>query len=169
MELAAQRLASNRYLALALACFVLVLDIYSKALVHQTLPLMNAYSAFPYGGIAVFPNLFGIEFSISHAINHGAAWGMFAHYETLLLIVRIVLVAVLIGYFFISNRHPAWRLPLALVLAGATGNILDSFVYGHVVDMFHFVFWGYEYPVFNIADSSIFVGIASLVIASWWE
>ena len=53
-----------------------------------------------------------------------------------------------------------------MVAAGALGNVLDIFLYGHVVDMFYFVFWGWSYPVFNLADASIFIGIATLAIVS---
>ena len=44
------------------------------------------------------------------------------------------------------------------MLAGALGNIVDSLFLGHVVDMIHVVFWGWDYPVFNVADSFIFLG-----------
>ncbi len=158
----------SRGIALGIAFIVLLLDFWTKALVHAHLPVMNS-SAYPYGGIGIFSNFLGIEFSISHATNRGAAWGIFSSYQTLLLGVRIALVGGLFAYFWRSDRHPAWKIPVALVIAGATGNIIDSFFYGHVIDMLHFVFWGYDYPVFNLADSAIFVGIASLVISSWFE
>jgi signal peptidase II len=54
-----------------------------------------------------------------------------------------------------------------LIIAGGIGNILDYFIYGHVVDMFHFILWGYSFPVFNVADASIFMGIVSLLWMSW--
>lgn len=167
---ALQNASQSRLWAIYIALAVLLIDQISKLLVHQALPVIGAYSTvYPYGGIGIFHNFLGIEFSISHATNRGAAWGILANYQWALLGVRMALVTGLAAYFWLSDRHPTWRIPLALVLAGAISNILDAFLYGHVVDMLHFVFWGYDYPVFNIADSSIFVGIASLAIASWLE
>lgn len=167
---ALQRISESRLFAIALALIILAIDQASKLLVHQSLPLMSSHAyVYPYGGIGIFQNFFGIEFSISHATNRGAAWGILANYQIALLAFRMVLVAGILTYFWRSEKHPSWRIPLALVLAGAFGNILDAFFYGHVVDMFHFVFWGYDYPTFNVADSAIFLGISSLILASWFE
>jgi signal peptidase II len=111
----------------------------------------------------------GIEFSIIHQINRGAAWGVLADFQFPLLILRIALVVALIAYLFFSKKHPTWRIPLTLVVAGALGNIIDYFFYGHVIDMFLFRFWGYDYPVFNVADSAIVIGIFWLFCASFFD
>lgn len=123
-------------------------------------------NGYPYGGIAIFKDFQGIEFSIVHATNKGAAWGTFSEYASVLLIFRILLIGFLIYYYF--KHHSLFiRLPLALIIAGALGNVIDIFLYGHVVDMFHFIFFGYDYPVFNIADSAICIGVALYLIFSW--
>lgn len=143
---------------------ILALDALSKYWIQSHLPLMS--NGYPYGGIGVSPNFHGIEFSIVHATNKGAAWGTFAEFSTLLLIFRIILIGFLIYYYF---KHTSFyiRIPLALIIAGAFGNVLDIYLYGHVVDMFHFIFFGYDYPVFNIADSAICIGVALYLIFSW--
>lgn len=159
-----------RLIAFVLGAFTLFADFLSKHLVEQNLPLMSYQRPFyPYGGIGVFKDFFGIEFSIVHAINYGAAWGMFAQWQTYLMVMRFILISALIIYFLFYNKRPTWNIPLALIIAGALGNIVDYFLYGHVIDMFHFVLWGYDYPVFNLADSAIFLGIASLFVISWSE
>jgi len=153
-----------------LGVFVLLADFFTKQLVVETLPLMSYHQPYyPYGGVGVFQNLFGLEFSIVHAINRGAAWGMFANWQTYLMIVRFLLIGVLVVYFLFYNKKRSWNIPLALIIAGALGNIIDYFLYGHVIDMFHFILWGYDYPVFNLADSAIFLGIASLFVITWLE
>lgn len=148
-----------------LATFVftslLFLDQLSKWLTDRFIPMMShSSSSFPYGGIAVFHDFLGIEFSISHLTNYGAAWGVMADFQVYLLALRIVLIVGLAYYTLFLNRHPGWVVPLTMVLAGAIGNVLDYFTYGHVVDMLHFIFWGYDYPVFNLADSAVFLGVA---------
>jgi signal peptidase II len=161
---------SKRFTPAYLGLIVLLADIISKFLTQAYLPLMQgAWHWYPYGGIGIFKNFLGIEFSISHQINHGAAWGIFSNFQLPLLYLRIGLIAVLLMYAIVFNRHPSWNYPLALIIAGALGNVIDYFLYGHVVDMLHFVLWGYDFPVFNLADTSIFIGICWLLIASSLE
>lgn len=154
--------------AIAVGLSIFLIDFISKAIVSQNIPHMGySYPQYPFGGIAVFQNLFGIDFSINHYTNKGAAWGAFADFQLYLLVLRIVLIIGMCLYIAFYNKRPAWDIPLVMIIAGATGNVLDYFLYGHVIDMFHFVFWGHEYPVFNVADTSIFIGIVWLLISSW--
>lgn len=154
--------------AVLIGCLILLTDLLSKYFIQHSLPLMNYHlTEYPYGGIGIFRNFFGIEFSITHAINLGAAWGMFSEWQIYLLFLRIFIIAGVAIYAVFFNLNHSRDIPLALILAGATGNVLDFFIYGHVVDMLHFVLWGYEYPVFNVADSAIFIGIVWLFILSW--
>ncbi|KIC74536.1 Lipoprotein signal peptidase [Neochlamydia sp. TUME1] len=153
-----------------IGCSALMVDIVTKYLTHYYLPISNhLFLWYPYGGIGLFKNFLGVEFSINHAINHGAAWGMFAELKDFLLVLRLFMMGGLIGYFLFYNRNKSWRLPLLLIMVGAAGNIIDTFVYGHVIDMFHFVLWGYDFPVFNVADSCITLGVAWLLISSLFE
>lgn len=125
---------------------------------------MLPYSHYPYGGIGIFDSFAGIEFSISHLTNKGAAWGTLSAYQGYLVGARICLITGLILYALKWNMHKSWRIPLGLIISGAIGNVIDYFIYGHVVDMFHFVFWGYDFPVFNVADSAVTVGVAWLIL-----
>jgi signal peptidase II len=153
---------------LLIGLLVLILDQVTKGLVYTYLPVIDSsFYWYPYGGIGVFKNFAGIEFSINHMTNTGAAWGVLGNYQLPLIILRIGLIAGLLIYLFYFNQHSSWQLPLILIIAGASGNVIDFFVYGHVVDMFHFVLWGYDFPVFNLADSAISIGIASLFILSF--
>ena len=122
---------------------------------------------YPYGGIGVFSDFLGIQFSLVHVTNRGAAWSVFSGYQSYLMIFRMALIAGIAIYLFFYNKNKLIVLPFTLILAGAVGNILDYFVYGHVVDMFYFNLWGYSYPVFNIADTAVTVGVAWLLLQSW--
>lgn len=121
---------------------------------------------YPYGGMGIFHDFFGINFSIVHATNTGAAWGLFAGFQEYLLYFRIFFVAMLFIYVLFFNKQFSHHLPLFLIITGAVGNIIDYFIYGHVVDLFYFNFWGYSYPVFNVADAAIFSGVALYIIRS---
>lgn len=157
------------FAALFVGIFVFCLDQLTKIFTHSYLPIMNGFPSYPYGGIGVFKNFFGIEFSISHQVNRGAAWGMFADYQIPLLYLRIALIIGLLAYLLFFNRYQNWVFPFTLIIAGALSNVLDFFLYGHVIDMLHFVLWNYDFPVFNLADSAIFIGISLLFLISTIE
>lgn len=160
----------THWTAFFLGFAVLAVDILTKSLVQSQIPKMNFhYTRYPYGGIGIFHDFFGIEFSIVHETNTGAAWGVFSGFPIYLLALRFLLVSGMLIYLFFFNKKPQWEFPFALIIAGALGNMIDYFVYGHVIDMFRFIFWGYEYAIFNVADAAIFVGILWLFTLSLLE
>jgi signal peptidase II len=147
--------------------FIFLLDLASKFWTQSHIPLMYASApVYPYGGIGIFKDFFGVEFSLVHATNTGAAWSLFSDHASGLLILRLILITGLI-FFLFKEKSPYLKLPIGLIIAGALGNILDIFFYGHVIDMFYFVFWGYSYPVFNVADSAICLGVFLYILNSW--
>ncbi|PIS02540.1 MAG: signal peptidase II [Chlamydiae bacterium CG10_big_fil_rev_8_21_14_0_10_42_34] len=137
--------------------FLLALDVATKiAAIHWIPPL--SYSPYPFGGIGIF-SFGGITCSLNYIVNTGAAWGMFAGYSGLLFAIRTLIILGLV--FFVPKRFPIW-----LVVTGAIGNAIDYCLYGHVVDFLHFTFWGYSFPIFNVADSCITIGVLALLIFS---
>lgn len=156
---------------LLVGLIILGIDMASKAYVHAHIPYLGwALPYYPYGGIGLFKGfLGGIDFSINHIHNTGAAWGTFSSFQNLLMVLRIGVIALLSVYLIRFNKAEARRLPLVCVIAGAVGNVIDYFIYGYVIDFFHFRFWGYTYPLFNVADSAIFCGICVLIVQSLWS
>lgn len=153
------------YTAIFLALTVLLLDQLTKIWTYRHIPAMEHFPyIYPYGGIGVFKSFLGIEFSLTHMTNKGAAWGMLGNYQISLIFLRLGLIIGTIIYLFGFNTHRVWQIPLFLIVAGAIGNVIDFFVYGHVIDMLHFVLWGYDFPIFNIADSAISIGILALIV-----
>jgi signal peptidase II len=162
----------NKTAALLCAVFlvILFLDAGTKWMTQYWIPPMGRDAFwYPYGGIGVFQDFLGIQFSIVHVTNKGAAWSAFSNYQSYLVGLRIALIAAMVVFVVFFNKNKSILLPLTLILAGAVGNIIDYFVYGHVVDMIYFNFWGYSYPVFNIADSAVTVGVVWILLQSWWK
>lgn len=134
---------------------LLFVDLVTKmASLHWLAPL--SAGPYPFGGIPIFA-LGGITCSLNYIVNSGAAWGLFAGHAGLLFMLRL---GIIVGLFFFAPR----KAPLYLILTGAVGNAIDYCLYGHVIDFIHFTFWGYSFPIFNVADSCITLGILSLFL-----
>ena len=110
-------------------------------------------------------------FFLTHVRNPGAAFSLFANApETIrapFFIVTTTIALSLIVSFFrkLSPGDRLSALALGLILGGAVGNLLDRLIYGEVVDFLHLRLWsGYSWPDFNVADSSIVIGVVLLVL-----
>ncbi len=111
-------------------------------------------------------SLFGIDVFFTFAINEGAAFGVMSNYPEILILLRIIFIFSLGIYLAIMDLSMVLRLSLFLIAAGALSNIIDSLRYGFVIDMIHIRFWGYNYPIFNIADIAISCGSFLFLIFS---
>jgi len=101
-------------------------------------------------------------FHITFVLNPGAAFGILAHQRSFFIVMGIV-IAILGGLFspYIRRQCRIFRCGTALLLGGALGNLIDRVRFGHVIDFFDFRIW----PVFNIADIAIVVGVAAIIYA----
>ena len=98
--------------------------------------------------------------------NAGAAFGLFQNFTVgFLLISAVVMVAILFYYGRLPVSDWPARLGLALVFGGAIANAYDRGVKGSVVDFIQVPHW----PIFNVADSAITVGVAVLLIGTVWR
>ena len=150
---------------LLVGCGLIAIDMQSKA--YALTELSQEFSSFfPYGGKALFSKfLGGVNFSLNLVKNKGAAWGLFSQYPQMLALIRLLIVLFLIVQLFKSTSYFVRRIGFILVCSGAIGNLIDYYKYGFVVDMFHFTFWNYDFPVFNVADSCIFLGVMILAFS----
>ncbi len=101
-------------------------------------------------------------FHISLVRNTGVAFGLLKNHNTLLIIFSSVVI-LYIGRFCLSDRAQGLAsapVSLGLILGGAVGNLLDRIRLGYIIDFLDFRIW----PVFNIADSAITIGIILLGI-----
>lgn len=96
-------------------------------------------------------------FAITYTTNTGAAFGIFPDGSLFFTVIAVVVAVVILVYHRQLAAHQ-WllRFSLGLQLGGALGNLLDRLIRGYVVDFIYFKFW----PVFNVADSCIVVGVA---------
>ncbi len=102
-------------------------------------------------------------FYLTYLENRGAAFGILQNFRWVFIPLTLVAVAGMIWYFT-KNRHFVIRLSLTLLIAGAIGNFIDRLLRGFVVDFLHFYPFGYDFPIFNVADICVSVGVFFLVI-----
>jgi signal peptidase II len=144
------------------AVLVLIADQVTKYLVATQLEVGQSVDLIPW---------LAPIFSITHVTNTGVAFGMFQGLGSLFAIAHVVAAVAIIIY---SRRLPPgqWvlRLALGLALGGAVGNLIDRVCQGYVVDFFDVNFWPLQdFPVWNVADNSIVVGVALLIGSLLWE
>lgn len=140
------------YYLIALVMFLI--DQGTKFLIAKNLEL--------YEQIPVIGNFF----LITSSRNRGAAFGILQDQLWFFIIVTIAVVAGIVWYLRKMTKEGRKLLPtaLALVLGGALGNFIDRLLMGEVVDFLQFNFGNYTFPIFNIADSCIVIGVGLIIL-----
>lgn len=155
MEVLLRQYLRDYALLFSVAGMIIALDQWTKALVRVNLSLGEHWSPWvwlePYARIV-------------HWKNTGAAFGMLQEFGGVFTVLAIIVAIVIVYYFPRVSRHD-WHLRFAmgLQLGGALGNLIDRLTIGWVTD---FVSIG-SFPVFNVADSSISIGVAVLIVGVW--
>lgn len=142
-----------RYYIVALV--LIILDQWTKWLVVKNMGL--------YEQIPIIENFFSIT---SHR-NEGAAWGILQGQMTFFYIITIVVIIGII-YFMQKYAHESKLLAVALgfILGGAIGNFIDRLFRKEVVDFLDFIIINYNFPIFNVADSALTVGVILFIITT---
>jgi len=126
------------------AALVLLIDQGTKYIVKTTMTL--------YESIPVIPNIF----HLTYIENPGAAFGLLANQRLFFIfITMIILTTIIYFYYKLTGEKLLLRIALGMVVGGAVGNLIDRLRMGVVTDFFDFRIW----PVFNIADSAIVIGM----------
>lgn len=139
-------------IAAIVAAVVLVLDQATKYLARADLALTGR-------SVRVLGDVLRLTFTR----NEGAAFGMLPGSRVLFIPVHLIVLVCIAGYLARRRAHHPWVIAaLGLVAGGAVGNLVDRVVFGFVTDFIQIPF---NFPIFNVADSAIVVGVAMLV---WW-
>ena len=104
----------------------------------------------------------------TYVTNDGMAFGLsFPGGKHVLLIMTILLTGFIVGFLWKEkNGHPLIKYGLALILSGAIGNLIDRLLYGKVVDFLDLMIGNFHWYIFNIADSSVTIGMILFIIHS---
>jgi signal peptidase II len=140
---------------LVVAGFVITIDQITKAIVRANIPFGEQWM--PLEWLAPY-------FRFVNWNNTGAAFGLFQSGGMVFAVLAVIIsVSIVIYYPRISREEKLMRFAIALQLGGALGNLIDRILSGPVTD---FISVG-EFPVFNVADSCITIGVGLLILSMW--
>ena len=107
-------------------------------------------------------------FHLTYVTNEGMAFGLtLPGGKHVLLILTILLTGFIAGYLWNEkNGHPYIKYGLALILSGAIGNLIDRLIYGKVVDFVDIMIGDFHWYIFNVADTSVTLGMCLFVLHS---
>src|SRR5699024_723405 len=137
---------------------IIALDQLTKYMIVKSLEIGDS--------VKVIKNLLYIT---SHR-NEGAAWGILQGKMWLFYIVTIVVLVILV-MFFKSEGYgkPLIQFGLSLLIAGSIGNFIDRLFISEVVDFIDTYIFGYNFPIFNVADAALTIGVIVLIIVILFE
>lgn len=141
-----------------IACIVIAIDQISKWIIIRTMDV--------YDQISIIDGFFRIT---SHR-NKGAAWGILQNQMMFFYIITIIVVIGIVYYMEKhAKQHKLLGVALSFILGGALGNFIDRLIHKEVVDFLDFNIFGYEYPIFNFADSFLVIGVILVVIFTFYD
>ncbi|MEH6940527.1 signal peptidase II [Bacillus sp. JJ722] len=141
-----------------LALVIIALDQITKILIVKNMDLGES--------ITIIENFLYIT---SHR-NPGAAWGILPGRMWFFYIITVIVVIALVYYIQkMAKTHILLGISLGLMLGGAIGNFIDRVIRKEVVDFVDTYIFGYNFPIFNVADAALTVGVALLMIFMFFE
>lgn len=141
-------------LSLIVAIVILIIDQLTKKIITAIMNIGDSYEVIPH-----FLNI------TSHR-NNGAAWGILSGKMGFFYIITLIILAVLIIFYIKETKYNAFmQVAISLLFAGALGNFIDRVFNGEVVDFIDTNIFGYDFPIFNVADSSLTIGVIFVIIA----
>ena len=139
----------NSLLVIILVSVLLGLDLLLKYLVSNYITCVNIIDNF---------------FSLTYVLNDGAAFSLFASRTYFLIIISLVCLFFILYELIKNIDDRTLSIGYSLVLAGLLGNFIDRLIDGYVVDYLSFKIFSFNYPVFNLADILIVLGIIIVII-----
>ncbi|AHA07145.1 lipoprotein signal peptidase [Bacillus toyonensis] len=141
-----------------IALFVIAIDQISKWLIVKNMEL----------GMSI-PIIDNVLYITSHR-NRGAAWGILENKMWFFYIITVVFVVFIVMYMKkYAQTDKLLGISLGLILGGAIGNFIDRVFRQEVVDFIHVYIFSYNYPVFNVADSALCIGVVLIIIQTLLE
>lgn len=111
-------------------------------------------------------NIINNFFYINYYQNTGAAWSILEGRQTLLIVVSLLACVLVYSMMFSFEDDKLNNTAFGLLFGGILGNLFDRILFGYVRDFIDFRIWGYNFPIFNIADMAIVIGVGLIIIST---
>ena len=106
--------------------------------------------------------------NITHVRNTGVAFSMLPSSKYLVLGISFIIIVGIIYYLYKNKpKSNVEKVAYSLILGGAIGNFINRIFYGYVTDFIDIKIFSYDYPIFNLADTFIVIGVILLLIYTW--
>ena len=136
---------------LSTSLFIVLLDQLTKYLISKHMLVSQS--------IPVIKNFL----YLTYIQNTGAGFGILKGGNTILIFISLIIIGIILFYIKQIIKEKQIHIPIALILGGAFGNLIDRIFLHHVIDFIDFRIW----PAFNIADSCITIGALWLIVYFW--
>lgn len=136
-----------------IASIALIIDQITKIIATSYLKLNS--------GVKIIKNFFYL--TLCH--NEGAAWGIFSNARFIIIIGTIAAIILIYHYIYVFKENTRNNVAFGLLIGGLAGNLIDRIVLGYVRDFLDFYIFKYDYPIFNVADMCIVIGVLLLIIS----
>tara|TARA_B100000945_G_scaffold98466_1_gene77130 strand:- start:250 stop:729 length:480 start_codon:yes stop_codon:yes gene_type:complete len=129
---------------------IVIIDQVSKSVIRST---MNLFSP--------SIQLLGDFFKFTYVENSGIAFGINFNNGPIIFTILASIATVFISWYLWKSKEQSYifQLALSFILGGAIGNLIDRYLFGKVVDFFHLSIGQFSWPVFNVADSFVTIGM----------
>lgn len=136
-----------------LAICIFIIDQFTKSIISTYLKLNES--------ILVIKDFFYLRY----INNTGASFGILSNSKTLLIILSLLAIIIILRYMNSFKKSKMNTIGFGFVLGGILGNLSDRILHGYVKDFLDFIIFNYDFPVFNLADIFIVVGVIILIIS----
>lgn len=137
-------------------CFFII-DLISKQIIVNVISLHKS--------ITIIKNFF----YLTYTRNTGAAFSILEDSRILLLIITVIALFFINKFMNKETIKGIENFIYGIIVGGILGNLFDRIVFGYVIDFLDFKIFGYNYPVFNLADTFIVVGVIILIITNLYK
>lgn len=130
---------------------VFLVDQISKFILDKVLPLGKSYQVFDK------------FFYITKVYNEGVSFSMLTGKRLLIIVISFLIMIFLFLYMRKFKDNKRNIIAFSLLYGGLFGNLVDRIFRGYVIDFFDFYIFNYNYPIFNVADAGVFIGVCILL------
>lgn len=132
---------------------VFLIDLISKIIISSSIKLNES--------IIVINNFF----NLTYVRNTGAAFSFLTNHVVLLIIISFISLFLFYKYYGEFQKSLRNDFAFGLTIGGLLGNLFDRICFGYVKDFLDFNIFGYNYPVFNLSDCALFIGVLLIIYA----